>query len=149
MVDDAQNQLNSLLNSSLTQKKIEIYLHQNEGFLATLSSKLPLNWKIGVYVLKDEELNDLNFYNNFDEVLFMTVSIGFQGGEFDTRVLSKVDRLRSLGYNGKVSVDGGVNLETAKLLRGHNIDRVSVGNYFKKSRNVEYDYEELYQALNE
>lgn len=149
MVNDAQNQLDLLLNSYLAQKRLRIYIHQNEGFLANLNSKLPQNWKLGVYILREEDLESLDYYSSFDEVQLMTVTIGFQGGGFDAKVLEKVDRLRSLGYNGKVSVDGGVDLDTAKLLRSHRIDRVSVGSYFKKAKDPDLAYDELYQALNE
>ena len=78
----------------------------------------------------------------------MTVEIGSQGGKFQEEVMEKIDELRSLGYSGVVSVDGGVNLNTAKFIKNHNINRVSVGSYFSKSNDIKLARMKLELALN-
>ncbi len=42
--------------------------------------------------------------------------IGHQGEPFDNRVLEKIKRLREIGYQHKISVDGGINLSNTKGL---------------------------------
>ncbi len=52
-----------------------------------------------------------------DQVLVMTVEPGFSGQKFMADMLSKVKELREMGYEGHISIDGGVNLETAEQCR--------------------------------
>lgn len=50
-----------------------------------------------------------------DQVLVMTVEPGFGGQKFMPDMLPKMRKIRELGYDGDVGVDGGINAETAKL----------------------------------
>jgi ribulose-phosphate 3-epimerase len=53
--------------------------------------------------------------------------IGYQGQPFDERVLEYINRLRVLHPNLPISVDGGVNLETAPLLKAVGANRLVAG----------------------
>jgi len=57
----------------------------------------------------------LPYLDRLDLVLIMTVEPGFGGQSFMADQLEKVRRLRSQGFNGMISVDGGVNSETASV----------------------------------
>ena len=50
-----------------------------------------------------------------DLVLVMTVEPGFGGQKFKEEQMEKIIRLREMGYKGEISVDGGVNMNTAGL----------------------------------
>jgi len=127
--------------------QFRIYVHQEAdiGFLKTLDL-FALN--IGITLKEQTALRGLDFYQQFPEVQLMTVEIGFQGGKFDSEAIQKVEDLRAMGYTGKISLDGAVNLQTAKHLREYDINRVSVGSYFQKSENLDLDWQKLNLALN-
>jgi len=61
----------------------------------------------------------LPFIEKLDLVLVMTVEPGFGGQRFLTESLAKISQLRyiidSKGLNCEIEVDGGINIETAKL----------------------------------
>ena len=49
-----------------------------------------------------------------DGILLMSVKAGHAGQKFSELVLPKISKLREVGYNGDIQVDGGVNPETVK-----------------------------------
>lgn len=68
-----------------------------------------------------------------DMVLLMSVNPGFGGQKFIPQILSKTTRLKRMidegGYQVLVEVDGGVNMETAKLLFEAGADVLVAGSY--------------------
>ena len=62
-----------------------------------------------------------------DMVLVMTVEPGFGGQKFNADMLSKLDDLRSMGYNGLLEADGGVSMKNAATLRAHGLDVAVMG----------------------
>lgn len=145
MVSDPEVFVKKILESR--DNSFRVYVHQ-ESIKDSFQYLKSRNFFLGVAIKLESELRELSFYENFDEVQIMSVSIGFQGGKFDNKSLEKVDRLRALGYNGRVSLDGGINLSTAKALRGHSVDRVSVGSFFQEATDFESSYKSLDEALN-
>lgn len=69
---------------------------------------------------------------DLDMVLLMSVNPGFGGQKFITHTLDKVRELRELiartGSQALIEVDGGVNLETGKLLVEAGADVLVAGN---------------------
>ena len=64
-----------------------------------------------------------------DFVLVMTVEPGFGGQEFMSDMLPKIRELRGkLSGNQRLEVDGGINLETAKICRDAGADIFVTGN---------------------
>ncbi|MEI6057815.1 MAG: hypothetical protein WCQ60_02475, partial [bacterium] len=72
--------------------------------------------EIGIAIGLDTPVDDIApFIHDIDVVQCMGIKrIGFQGEAFDERVLEKVRELKSRFPERLVSVDGGVNLETAE-----------------------------------
>ena len=58
----------------------------------------------------------LGHLSEIDMVLLMTVNPGFGGQSFMPEVVPKIRELRSL-YSGYIEVDGGINVETARVAR--------------------------------
>jgi ribulose-phosphate 3-epimerase len=74
-----------------------------------------------------------NIIEKFDLVLIMTVNPGFGGQSFMHSQLDKIKYVRKLinksGKNIDLEVDGGINLETAKLVRQAGANILVSGSY--------------------
>ena len=72
-----------------------------------------------------------------DMILVMTVEPGFGGQSFMTDMLEKITEARALadstGRNIHIEVDGGINGETAKLVRAHGANVLVSGSYLFKA----------------
>ena len=83
-------------------------------------------------VMLDEVLCDI------DLVLIMTVNPGFGGQRFIPSMLDKVRRMRSKlvehSFHAQIEVDGGVNLETGRLLKEAGADILVAGNTIFRSK---------------
>ena len=62
-----------------------------------------------------------------DIVLIMTVEPGFGGQQFMPEEVEKIRLLRKAGFQGVISVDGGVNLDNAPLLIQAGANRLVMG----------------------
>lgn len=65
-----------------------------------------------------------------DLVLIMSVEPGFGGQAFLDSALPKIKAIRELAPNLLISVDGGINADTAKLCRQAGADVLVAGSYF-------------------
>ena len=70
-----------------------------------------------------------------DLVLVMTVEPGFGGQQFLENCVPKITELRQLVPKMDISVDGGINAETAKLVRDAGANILVAGNYVFKAEN--------------
>ena len=81
----------------------------------------------------DEVLCDL------DLVLIMTVNPGFGGQKFIPSMLDKVRRMRAKlverNFSALIECDGGVNLETGRMLKDAGADVLVAGNSVFRSEN--------------
>lgn len=70
---------------------------------------------------------------DLDLVCVMSVNPGFAAQKFISNSVNKVKELKALiqqkGSNALIEVDGGINLETGKLVRDAGADIVVAGNY--------------------
>lgn len=69
--------------------------------------------------------------------------IGFQGQEFDKRVLNQIKILREKYPELIISIDGGVNFETTYFLEKAGVSRLVVGSTIFKSENIRETISEL------
>ena len=92
--------------------------------------------KIGISIGMDTPLEDIYpFLNHVDFVQLMGIDeIGFQGEEFDERVLDRIRLLRSQYKDLSISVDGSVNLETAPKIIDAGANILVVGSAIWKSQ---------------
>lgn len=81
------------------------------------------------------------------QILIMSVKSGFGGQEFLPETLDKIQWLRSQGYTGEIEVDGGINLQTARMVKDAGADIVVVGSFLMKKSPSER--RELIQSFHE
>lgn len=76
---------------------------------------------------------------DLDMILLMSVNPGFGGQKFIQNTVNKVAELKELilkkGSNALIEVDGGINLETGKLVVDAGADALVAGNFVFKSEN--------------
>jgi ribulose-phosphate 3-epimerase len=107
-------------------------------------------WKgvveIGAAINIDTE-NDVLFPLIEDGVNFIQfmgiATIGYQGSPFDSRVIQKIESLRKAYPEVIISVDGGVNLETAPLLLKAGANRLVAGSAIFGSESIEMTVDEF------
>ncbi len=71
-----------------------------------------------------------------DEVLFMTVHPGYGGQAFIPNVMPKIAAVRKKAPQLDLSVDGGINQETAKESAAHGINVFIAGTFLFKARDM-------------
>ena len=104
------------------------HLHRVIGQIheAGMKAGVTLNPATPVELLRD-------IINDVDMVLLMSVNPGFGGQKFIPSPIGKVERLRRLiqetGSNALIEIDGGVNLETGRLLAKAGADVLVAGSY--------------------
>ncbi len=90
-------------------------------------------------VLKFETSTDVldQYIDKLDVVQLMSIAeIGSYGQPFQVGVYDKIKNLRRLYPGVTISVDGGVNLGNASLLREAGVDNLIVGSAIFKSENI-------------
>ena len=97
---------------------VEAETKENIG--AAIDEIHELSKKVGLSIKPETPISALEAYiDKLDMVLVMTVEPGYGGQKFIMETLPKISELRDLITNRKsdceIQVDGGINLETARL----------------------------------
>ena len=85
--------------------------------------------------------------DNISSVQIMTVEPGAQGHTFLPDQLKKIERLRAIGFNGEIMVDGGVSLETIQEVEKAGADTVYIGSAIWKSESPDKTFKTLQEIL--
>ena len=98
------------------------------------------NMKVGLAINPETKVSHIiPLLNHVDQVLIMSVKPGKGGQKFMEDVLYKVETLKDIreenNYHYIISIDGGINAETAKLAKDAGVDMVVSGSYVCKSMN--------------
>ena len=114
--------------------EVSTHLHRSIQQIkeAGMKAAVTLNPHTPVCLLQD-------VVTDLDMVLLMSVNPGFGGQKFISNTVNKVAELKELiikkGSNALIEVDGGVNLETGKLVVDAGADALVAGNFVFKSEN--------------
>ncbi len=80
------------------------------------------------------------FIGKLDMILVMTVEPGFGGQSFNEDMLPKIAQAKQLaeesGREVRIEVDGGINAETAPLVRKYGADTLVSGSYLFKAHDL-------------
>ena len=106
------------------------------------------NMKVGLAINPETKVSRvIPLLNHVDQVLVMSVKPGKGGQKFMEDVLYKVETLKDIreqnNYHYIISIDGGINNETAALCKEAGVDMVVSGSYVCKSE----DYNERIDKL--
>ena len=101
--------------------------------------------EIGIAIGNQTPIEDLKKY--IDKIQYIQVmgirKAGFQGQKFENGALDKVKEIKNAFPNIKIQVDGGVNIDTAIILKDVGVDRVVVGSALFNSENIVDTIEEF------
>jgi pentose-5-phosphate-3-epimerase len=153
-LDPATLQLDELLAlGKLAKKSWRLFLYLDQMPDAKLL-KLLAPHQIGLGLLNKKKPASQSLIEEFNSVQFMTIAEDKQGGEFSEVLFERAIDARFQGYEGEICLDGGVNLQSARLIAEVNkefpINRVSVGSYFQAAPQKELTIrmQKLQLALN-
>lgn len=129
--------------SKLGAKRIIFHLEAEtessfKEFLESLDPYFKDNIDIGIAINTTTDISKLDpFINYVDFVQCMGIEkIGFQGEPFDEKVLNQIKDLRLKYPELKISVDGGVNENTAPLLIKAGANRLVIGSALMQSYDI-------------
>ena len=114
--------------------EVSTHLHRSiqQNKEAGMKAAVTLNPHTPVSLLQD-------VVTDLDMILLMSVNPGFGGQKFIPNTVNKVAELKELilkkGSNALIEVDGGINLETGKLVVDAGADALVAGNFVFKSEN--------------
>lgn len=108
------------------------------------------NIKCGISIKPNTNVLELVPYlDKIDLVLVMSVEPGFGGQKFMENALQKIkfldDYRKKNNLNYLIEVDGGINLETAKLVKNVGADIIVAGTYLFKAEDFSNKVKELEQ----
>jgi len=106
------------------------------------------NLKIGIAINPDTKVSHIvPLLHLVDQVLVMSVVPGKGGQKFMESILYKIESLKDIreenNFHYIISVDGGINEETAKLVKDAGVDMLVSGSYITYSN----DYNEAINNL--
>ncbi|MDD2409586.1 MAG: ribulose-phosphate 3-epimerase [Bacilli bacterium] len=130
MVVDVKKYVDEFANTN--PEYITFHLEVNANIGELIKYIHSYNIKVGISIkpyTKIEEIKE--FLPDIEQVLVMSVEPGLGGQKFIEEVIPKIKLLKEIkeqnNYDYLISVDGGINEETAKLL--DDADILSVGSY--------------------
>jgi len=115
-----------------------------EEINSTNNQRLTTNNKIGLAINPNTPIKKLFPYlKKIKFVQFLAVNPGYSSQKFDKRILKKIKQLKAKNPRIKIEIDGGINLETAKLVKKAGADIIVSGSYIWNSKSPGKIYREL------
>ncbi len=138
MIENPEKYLKDFADGVMQAVGSELYarsflvVHQEatKDLVGTVRMVKALGMKVGVALNPATSLDTLeDVLDDVDMVLCMTVNPGFGGQKFIESVMPKISQLRALRPDLHIEVDGGINLETARVARQAGANIFVAGNY--------------------
>ena len=125
-------------------KRIVIQIEAIDSAKARSVLEIADDVEIGLAVNPETPIEDaLPYLENFKFILILGVNPGLAGRPFNEKILEKIKFLKNYYPNVIIEADGGINLETAKLVKEAGADIVVSASYIWGSQNPEKAYQEL------
>lgn len=136
MITDPKKYLNAFINAG--SNSITYHYETNVNHYEMIDLIHNANNKCGISIKPNTNPEEIIPYlDKLDLVLVMSVEPGFGGQKFMTNALDKIrflDKYRKENnLNYQIEVDGGINFDTAKLVKEAGADIVVAGTYLFRS----------------
>ena len=152
MIEEPQNIIDDWIKAGA--KRIIVHLETVENFPPEADSFLAEKLKtenlkhceIGLAINPDTSAKKLVPYlNQIKFVQILAVDPGLSGQKFQLQVLDKIKFLKSNYPDAIIEIDGGINLETAKLCKEAGADILVSGSYIWSSSNPKEAFKKLFE----
>ncbi|MFH1461019.1 MAG: ribulose-phosphate 3-epimerase [Patescibacteria group bacterium] len=145
MVEKPEEIIQAWIDSGV--KRIIFHYESTQKHKEILEQVKSKGLEVGLAINPNTPIEVLDQYIfDLDLVLIMTVEPGKNGQELIKDTLVKIKRLREAYQNVKVSVDGGISLETAPEVISLGANILSIGSAIFKSDNIEETINKLKQV---
>ncbi len=147
MIKNPEKYINEFINAG--SDYITIHFEATKNIISVLKKIKSKKIKTGISIKPKTPVNKIVKYIKFlDLILIMSVEPGFGGQKFIPEVLKKVKFLNQFKrkYNFLISIDGGINPETAPLAIGAGVDILVSGSAIFKSNNPSKVIRKLYNS---
>ena len=106
--------------------------------------------KAGIAIHPEVNITDIDhLFNKVQQIIVMTVTPGFGGQKFMHDQVQKIKDLDEIrknnNYNYEIAVDGGVNIEHAKICKDNGANVLAVGSYLLSQN--QNNYNEIINSL--
>ena len=99
--------------------------------------------KAGIAIHPKIQISEIiHLFNQIQQIIVMTVTPGFGGQKF---MLDQVQKIKDLdeikknnNYNYEISVDGGININNAKICKENGANVLAVGSYLLSQKDSDY-----------
>lgn len=137
-----QNPYDHLVRLASNEKVFCVYVHIEKLTKQIFSTEWPFEI---CYVISDYTKIELykDLYPFLSSLQVMTVPLGKQGGALILQQLTKIDKIRELGFSGEIHIDGGVNQNTVPTIMRYFPDVLNVGSAISKSSDPKQSYKEI------
>lgn len=111
------------------------HLEASDDCLSLIKKAKKYYPSVGISIKPNTDVNQLSsdILQNIDLILIMSVEPGFGGQSFMPEALLKVQSLvqkkKEKNYSYQIQIDGGINLETAKLAIKAGVDNLVAGSF--------------------
>lgn len=145
MVKNPGEKINDWIDSGV--KRIIVHYEAVENIRDLIIQIRKAGLDVGIAINPETDIKVLNgLVDYIDLIMVMTVHPGRGGQKFLEESLVKIKDLRERYRDVKISVDGGINLETAPKVIQAGANILSVGSAIFKSENIEKTIKELKHA---
>ncbi|MEA3313929.1 MAG: ribulose-phosphate 3-epimerase [Caldisericota bacterium] len=133
MIDNPENFFSQFKDAGANY--ITFHIEQTRDPMALINKIKELGIKPGISIKPSTNLDKIeHLLSQIDVLLIMSVEPGFSGQKFINSSLTKIEKARktkeSKKLNFQISVDGGINDETAETVIKAGADILVMGNYF-------------------
>jgi len=136
MIQNPEEKIDNWIDSGV--KRIIVHYESTENIRDLIIKIRKAGLDIGVALNPETDIRFLNgLVDYIDLILVMSVRPGRGGQEFMEESLTKIKDLRERYESVKISVDGGINLETASKIIQAGADVLSVGSAIFESKDIE------------
>ena len=106
--------------------------------------------KAGIAIHPEVNIADIDhLFSKVQQIIVMTVTPGFGGQKFMHEQVQKIKDLDEIrknnNYNYEIAVDGGVNIENAKICKDNGANVLAVGSYLLSQN--QNNYNEIINSL--
>ena len=141
MIINAHKKFDTFLKLGVKRMVFHLEAEDEDSFYDFLESLDPFvrdNLEIGISIKTTTSTAKIDrFINMIDFVQLMGIEkLGFQGQDFDERVLTQIKELKQKYPDLVISIDGSVNETSAPLLTENGATRLVIGSALSSSYNV-------------